>query len=99
MAFKQQGSVISKSAMESGVVETIGKKWSRQRFVIQTFGDYPKKICIQGFGEEKCEMINKLKQNQLVEVYFGIESVEYNDRWYTNCNLFKLISLNIPPPY
>lgn len=63
--------------------ETERGMWVRGGFVIETFGEYPKKIAFTTFGEERVKMTNGLALGQPIEVNFSPESREFNDNWYT----------------
>lgn len=73
------------------VVTGNGKKgmWSKQDFVIELPGNYPKKVCMSLWGEE---MINKydLTIGLTVTAHVNLESREYNGRWYTEVRAWKL---------
>ena len=63
--------------------ETDRGMWVRGGFVIETFGDYPKKMAFTTFGEERVKMASGIALGQPIEVNFSIESREFNDKWYT----------------
>jgi len=67
--------------------------WKKQEFVIETEGNYPKKICLSLWGDK----INMLqgKENQIVMVDFDLESREYNGRWYTEVKAWKIESVDV----
>lgn len=58
-------------------------EWKSQDFVIETDGQYPKKVCLKCFNKT----VPKL--NEIVNVFFDPESREYNGRWFTNLNVWK----------
>ena len=62
--------------------------WKSQDYVIETEGQYAKKICFNVFGEKIDEY--KIQLNSQVEVEFDIESREYNGRWYTTIKAWKV---------
>jgi hypothetical protein len=57
--------------------------WSKQEFIIETSGDYPKSICCTMWGD-KANVLQDLAAGQEVTVFFDLESREYNGRWYTD---------------
>lgn len=69
-----------------------GKKgpWIKQEFVIETPGDYPKKVCFVTFGETLNKILSELYTNQEVIVSYNLESREYNERWYTEARAWKI---------
>lgn len=58
--------------------------WVKGGFVIETEGDYPRKVAFITFGEERVAMAKNIPMGTLVQVTFNPESREYNDRWYTD---------------
>ncbi|MDP4265989.1 MAG: DUF3127 domain-containing protein [Bacteroidota bacterium] len=63
--------------------------WVKQDFVIETEGDYPKKICFSSWGD-KAEIVKKLTPGSNVKVTFSPESREYNERWYTDLRAYRI---------
>ncbi len=102
MALSVKGKIEQVLNPESGVSRA-GKEWKKQDFVIETDEQYPRKVCFTLFGE-KTDLLNGFSQGQEVEVSFNIESREYNGRWFTNVNAWKIEkvsqenSMPEPPP-
>ena len=88
MALSVKGKVEQILKPESGVSRA-GNEWKKQEFVLETDEQFPKKVCFTLFGD-KVDLINDLTQGQEVEVSFNIESREYNGRWFTNANAWKI---------
>lgn len=78
-------------------------EWKKQDVIVETDGQYPKKVCISIWGD-------KINGNHLVvgnklKIDFDIESREYNSRWYTDVKAWKTevvgannTSEELPPP-
>ena len=62
--------------------------WRKQEFVIETQGQYPKKVCLSLWGDKGDQVAGK--ENQNVHVFFDLESREYNERWYTEARAWKV---------
>ena len=63
-------------------------EWKKQDIIVETEGQYPKKVCISVWGD-------KINANHLVvgnklKIDFDIESREYNSRWYTDVKAWKV---------
>lgn len=75
------------------VVTGTGKKggWAKQEFVLQTEGQYPKKVCIAVWGQDK---IDKYDLESAIDITvtasIELESREYNGRWYTEARAWKI---------
>lgn len=81
-----QGKTIIILPLESGTSKS-GNTWQKRNFVIETIGQYPKKVCLQLFGDKVNECPNVGDE---VKVLFDIDSREYNGRWYTQLNAWKV---------
>lgn len=86
MSMDVKGKVIQLLAEQSGT----SKKgtWRKQEFVVETQGQYPKKVCFSVWGEKIDQY--QLKTGDLVNVSFDLESREYNNRWYTEARAWKI---------
>lgn len=72
--------------MESGVGRN--GEWKKQNIIVETEGQYPKKICISIWGDK----INpaQLQSGNKLTIDFDIESREFNGRWYTDVKAWKI---------
>jgi hypothetical protein len=102
MALSIKGKIEQILKPESGVSRA-GNEWKKQEFVIETEEQFQRKVCFTLFGD-KVDLINGLNPGEEVEVSFNVESREYNGRWFTNVNAWKVekagAEANIPeaPP-
>lgn len=73
------------------VVSGMGKKgqWNRQDFVIETLGQFPKKVALSIWGQQKIDDYD-LQIGMEVTVHVELESREYNGKWYTQANAWKI---------
>jgi hypothetical protein len=82
--------------------------WVKQEFVLETReSQYPRKVCISVFGDDKVRELASLKTGDPVKVSVNLESREYNGRWYTEVRAWKLEKeaasgaaepFSVPPP-
>jgi hypothetical protein len=81
-----KGKVVQLLQLQTGQ----GKKgpWKKQEFIIETQGQYPKKVCLSAWGD-KVDQYN-LSIGDEVSVSVDLESREYNGRWYTEARAWKL---------
>ncbi len=63
-------------------------EWKKQDIIVETDGQYPKKICISIWGDRINE--SQLKPGNELKIDFDIESREYNGRWYTDVKAWKI---------
>ena len=68
----------------------IGKngEWKKQDIIVETDGQYPKKVCISIWGDKINE--GQLQIGNLLQIDFDIESREYNNKWYTDIKAWKI---------
>lgn len=52
--------------------------WKKQDYIIETQGQYPKKVCFSVWGD-KISQFN-IQENEFITIGMDIESREYNSR-------------------
>jgi len=63
--------------------------WKKQDIIVETVGEFPKKICISCWGSlANNEMIKEIGKTFVFSI--DIESKEYNNRWYTEIRALKI---------
>lgn len=66
-----------------------GKPWQKQDFILETGGQYPRKVCICLFGDNVAKF--PLQVGQEVTASVDIESREFNARWYTDVRAWNVV--------
>jgi hypothetical protein len=81
-----KGKVIQMLTLQQGQ----GKKgpWKKQEFIIETDGQYAKKICLAAWNDNIDKFAVRVGDN--ITAYLDIESRENNARWYTEVRVWKL---------
>lgn len=74
--------------------------WKKQDIILETEGNFPKKVCISIWGDKIDEQ--KLQPGNRLTLDFDVESREYNGRWYTDVKAWRVelagaASANMPP--
>ena len=82
-----QGRIVQVMPVATGISRS-GNPWQRRDFILETPGQYPKKVWLQLFGDR----VNQypLSVGQDVKVSFDIESREYESKWYTTVAALKV---------
>ena len=82
-----KGKITHVLAVQSGTSKA-GKDYIKQDFVIQTEGEYPKDVCFTLFGAK----VDQFKPviGEIVTVSFDVQSREFDGRWFSNINAWKL---------
>ncbi len=70
-------------------------EWKKQDIVVETDGQFPKKICISIWGDKINE--SQLQVGNMLTIDFDVESREYNGRWYTDVKAWKVESAGAAP--
>lgn len=86
------GNLIKKLDIQKGISKA-GKEWQKMSFVIETDSKYNNQICFDLFGEEKIAMLDQEIGSEL-KVYFNLSSREFNGRYYTQAQAWKIENLN-----
>jgi len=63
-------------------------EWKKQDIIVETEGQYPKKICVSIWGQ-KINPDDLIVGNSLI-IDFEVESREFNGRWYTDIRAWKV---------
>jgi hypothetical protein len=88
------GKVIDILQLQSGVSRS-GNPWQQLTFVIETIEQYPKKVAIDLFGEQRIRD-NQVAVGDVVTASFDIESREFNGRYYTSVRAWKVENTSRP---
>lgn len=87
MDLKIQGRIIAVLPEVSGISKA-GNQWKKQEYVLETFDQYPKKICFNAFGNKVDEFA--IQEGETLTVSVDIESREFNGRWYTDIRAWRV---------
>lgn len=74
--------------------------WRKREFILETDGKFPKKVCIQMWGD-KIDQFG-LSEGQTITVSIEVESREYSGKWYTDVKAWRVVKQgsagnNAPP--
>lgn len=65
-------------------------EWKKQDIIVETDGQYPKKVCITIWGDKINEQ--QLTIGNTLTIDFEIESREFSGRWYTDLKAWRVDS-------
>ena len=83
------GKIIAVLPANSGTSAHTGNTWMSQTYVIETQGQYPKKLAFDVFGEERIKQFN-IKHGEELTVRFDFDAHEYNGRWFNQIRAFNV---------
>ena len=82
-----QGKIIAALPERSGV--SARGEWKSQTYVIETQGQYPKKLAFDVFGADRITQFN-LHVGDIATVFFDFDAHEYNGRWFNSVRAFNV---------
>lgn len=70
-----------------------------REFVIKTDGTYPQFVKFQ-LTQDRCSLVDKFDEGATIKVYFDLRGREWNDKYFTNLNAWKVETgaAAAPPP-
>lgn len=86
-----RGKVIAVGQLKSGNRKSDGQPWKKQEYVIETEGQYPKKVAFS-IMNDRIDQAN-IQPGNVVEIEIDAQSREYNGRWYTELTAWKVNNL------
>jgi len=97
MSFEIEGEIVK-------IYETQKKseKFQAREFVIKTADNYPQFVKFQ-LTQDKCDLIDNHKEGEQIKVHFDLRGREWNDKYFTNLNAWRLEqnspqAVAAPPP-
>ncbi|MCM1489593.1 MAG: DUF3127 domain-containing protein [Muribaculum sp.] len=79
------GKIILDLGMQQGTSKA-GREWKKREWVLETFGQYPRKVKFHVFGDKADTIGIEVGNSYTLSV--DAESREFNDRWYTDISCY-----------
>lgn len=83
-----QGKIISVLEPQRFVSQKNGNEYVTTVFVIETQGQYPKKVAFKVMGEDKFKQMG-IVMDGIYNVSFDVESREWQGKWFTECQAWR----------
>jgi hypothetical protein len=83
-----QGKIISVLEPQRFVSQKNGNEYVTTVFVIETQGQYPKKVAFKVMGEDKFKQMG-IVMGGTYNVSFDVESREWQGKWFTECQAWR----------
>jgi hypothetical protein len=91
---KVSGKITEVLEVQSGTSKA-NKDWTKMNFILDTGAQYNPLVCFSLFGQEKVDNFNKYnKVGDNVEVSFNVSSREYEGKWYSQIDAWKVFKAN-----
>ena len=88
MAMDIRCKLLDKLAVQNGT--SARGPWSKQDFIVETVEQYPRKICMNVWGQDKVSELAGFNPGEMLVISINIESREFNGRWYTDVRAWKI---------
>ena len=82
------GKIIAVLPARTGISPRSGLEWKSQSYVLETIGNFPKKMCFEVFGADKIDEFG-IKQGEVYAINFDINARYSNGRWYNSITAWK----------
>lgn len=79
---------------EEGGTSKAGNLWRKKSWVLETFGQYPRKVKFDLFGDRIDQV--RLEAGKSYKVSVDAESREFNGRWYTDLRAYAAQEMGAP---
>lgn len=86
---KITGKITKIQKTETGVSKA-GKEWKKLNFIVETTEQYNNLYCFELFGDKVDNFLSNNKVNSNVEVEFNVACREYQDKYYTTLQAWKV---------
>jgi hypothetical protein len=91
------GKIIHVLPVQEGTSKA-GNPWKKRYYVLETQETYPKKIAFYLFGTDRVAQYENIAAGAMVRLSFDIESREYQGRWYTDVQGWKIDPVEVATP-
>ena len=81
-----EGLIISDLGPKDGVSK-VGKPWKKHEWLLETSGQYPRKVKFTVFGDRTETITFECGKRYVIQV--DVESREYNGNWYTDLTAYN----------
>lgn len=84
------GKIIAVLPERRGIAQRTGAEWVCASYVLETVGDYPRRMNFEVFGSDRIAQFN-IQQGELLTVSFDIDAREGRDgRWFNSIRAFRV---------
>lgn len=88
-----QGKIIAILEPQRFVSQKNGNEYVTTVFVIETQGQYPKKVAMKVMGEDKFKQMG-IVMGGIYNVSFDVESREWKGKYYTECQAWRAVRMD-----
>jgi len=81
-----KGKIIQVMDEQNG--ESAKGPWRKKEYILETEGEYPKQVCFMAWNDKIDAFA--INEGDVTDVSFNLKSREYNGRWYTDVEAWKV---------
>lgn len=70
-------------------------EWVKQEVILEQSGEFGRKVCVSFWGDKALDAA-ALKEGENISVSVNLESREFNNRWYTEIRVWKMVRGGTP---
>ena len=97
MALELEGTLRQKLGVQSGMSSR--GSWTKQEFVLEyPDGNFTSQVVMLAFGQDKVQELDKYQVGDRIKVSFNLKSREYNGRWYTDVQVWRIAPAGTTAP-
>lgn len=90
-----EGTLVQILPLQEGVSKQSGNAWRKQQWILETDGQYPRRVMFQAFNSRIDNLRLEIGKRYIVSV--DAESREYNGRWYTDLSAYAARPVDAAP--
>lgn len=94
MDLQIKGRVVANLGVQRGTSKATGKEWAKATVIVETEGQYPKKIALENLKD--ADRFGALAVGTGGTFNIEVESREFNGRWYTSVMCWKWEAAQAP---
>ena len=96
MALELEGTLRQKMPVQSGA--SARGQWMKQEFILEyPDGNFTAQAFFTAFGQDKVAELDKYQVGDRIRVSFNIKSREFNGRWYTDLQIWRIAPAGTAP--
>ena len=82
-----EGTLVQILPLQEGVSKQSGNPWKKQQWILETDGQYPRRVMFQAFNARIDNLHLEIGKRYVISL--DAESREFNGRWYTDIRAWK----------
>ncbi len=90
-----EGTLVQILPLQEGVSKQSGNPWKKQQWILETAGQYPRRVMFQAFNARIDNLHLEIGKRYVISL--DAESREFNGRWYTDLSAYAARPVDSAP--